>query len=52
MEIRTAIKIRQPITIAIIFLVGITMSMNGYFRLEGSIIYPSVQPILDGFILL
>ncbi|WP_342600483.1 hypothetical protein MHB48_05195 [Psychrobacillus sp. FSL H8-0483] len=26
MEIRTAIKIRQPITIAIIFLVVITMS--------------------------
>ncbi|MCG7344914.1 hypothetical protein MHZ92_12270 [Sporosarcina sp. ACRSL] len=38
-----AIKIRRPIAIAIILLVVITMSMYGYFRLIGSIIYPSVQ---------
>lgn len=33
----------QQITIEIIFLVMITMSMYGYFRLEQNIIYPSVQ---------
>ncbi len=33
----------KPATIAIIFLVVITMSLYGYFRFEGSVIYPSVQ---------
>ena len=43
MKIWTAINLRQLITNTILFLVVLSMLMYGYFRLEGSIIYPSVQ---------